>query len=134
MKIQRARNIADTQTFGKQDPYVIAHLLPEPFPNSVDESARPRTKCVEAGDTNPIWASEHEPTLKLPLGPEGRAKRFRLVLQLWNENAALDDLIGTADLPIPDPGTALNQPAKSKFYPVDTGGDIGISLMLSDRG
>ena len=130
--MQRARNLYDTQTFGKQDPYVIAHLLPEPVPEA-DEAARPRTQCVEAGDTNPIWAAEHEPTLKLPMGAGGRTKRFRLQLEIWNENAALDDLIGKVDLPVPDAGAALNQPAKSKFYAVDTGGDIGVSLMLSDR-
>ena len=125
VRVQRARNLKDTEFFGKQDPYVLCYLLPEQ-----EGAERPRTKCVEDGDTDPIWAADHDNVLKLPI-PQGDGPR-RLAVEIWNENAALDDLIGKLDVAVPGP-ELMHKPARSKFYSVDSGGDIGLSMSLGDR-
>jgi hypothetical protein len=125
VKAQRGRNLKDTQTFGKQDPYCRAYLLPGETPDA-------RTKCCEGGDTEPIWGVEHQPMLTLALPGEGESAKERLVVELWNENSMVDDLIGTIDMPLPGKET-LNKPAKSKFYSLDTGGEVGLQISMTDR-
>ena len=65
--------------------------------------------------------------LKIPI-PQGDGPR-RLAVEIWNENAALDDLIGKLDVAVPGP-ELMHKPARSKFYGVDSGGDIGLSMSL----
>jgi hypothetical protein len=56
----------------------------------------------------------------------------RVMVELWNENAVSDDLIGRCDMAVPAK-SALNQPAKSRFFTLDSGGEVGLSIALSDK-
>jgi hypothetical protein len=70
--------------------------------------------------------------LTLALPGEGESAKERLVVELWNENNMVDDLIGTIDMALPGKDT-LNKPAKSKFYSLDTGGEVGLQISMTDR-
>jgi len=147
--VQRARKLRNVQLFGTQDPYVVAYLVPEVLEGAL--GARQRTCAVQSGGESPAWsAEEHGSELRLPLPPPpeegggeegapgagggvlaGKPPRsFRLMVEVWNENLVLDDKIGAADLPLP---TELNRPGETKFYHLDTGGDIGLTVALADR-
>ena len=49
------------------------------------------------------------------------------MVEVWNENTMFDDLIGRTDLPLPSCNTS--QPgAAMRFYHLDTGGEIALSV------
>ena len=106
--IHGAKCLRNVQLLGRQDPYVIAVTLPS-------NSSFACTRSVLNGDTEPAWGAEHGNTLELePLtalaAPDGggggdgdggdgaetieREGDDTLLLEVWNANTIVDDLIG----------------------------------------
>ena len=53
LTVECARGLKDVQTFGTQDPYVLAYCAPG---GSVETA--PRTRSAEDGGISPVWADE----------------------------------------------------------------------------
>ena len=127
--LHRAARTADTQTFGKQDPYAAAELRPQEgnSSNAPDESAeadtRPRTLPCEGGGTEPRWDASHNHTLVLPLSSAPAAKE--LSLTLWNDNFLADDLIGTASTPLDSIKVGSS---RAQWLKLDTGGTLNCTI------
>ena len=129
--MQRARNLRDTQYFGKQDPYVLCYLLPEQ--EGAGPAVRPRTHAVMGGGTAPVWSVGDQGGAALRLRLPAVAGVVRVVVEVWNENTVHDNIIGRCDLPLP-PADELNRPAATRFHHLDTGGEIALSVALVERG
>ena len=88
-----------------------------------------RTDAVAGGGTAPVWLeANHNSVLRLQLpAPHAQTQPQeqpqRLVVEVWNENTMLDDLIGRTDLPLPSHSVTA-----TRFHRLDTGGDIAISV------
>ena len=90
--------------------------------------------------TGGAWASKSSPPRsrrrgtpgERTEGAEGEPAQERLVVEVWNENSMVDDLIGSVEMPILG-NDQLNKPAKSKFYSLDTGGELGLQISLTNR-
>jgi hypothetical protein len=110
------------QFFNPQDPYVQVTLLAN--------EATARTLYMEAGGTDPVWDETHENhlTLEIPddiLNDGTLACKF----EAWNENTALDDIIGTAELVLSAEDLQLSGGSgQSKEIPLDTGGALTIDI------
>jgi hypothetical protein len=114
VRVDSANGIRDMQTFGRQDPYVVATMLPS--------YEKRRTLPAFFGGTDPEWSSEEVNTLVLKVDengddsdvsdcgsdeyydPEQGPGQFKvssgtrtLLLELKNENSLQDDdFIGSA--------------------------------------
>ena len=82
VKVCRAKDLVDVQAFTNQDPYVKVTLLPKR-----EEVVKSQT--CEGGGSEPQWDA------MLELKPDKDCTAMEL--ELWNENVAIDELIGKAD-------------------------------------
>ena len=89
--VHRARNLRDTQTFGTQDPYVLATVFPS--------ETNARSQWSPGGGVEPIWPEDGEEgqaysntDIALPIA----SNTEYLQLELWHHNAYFghDDRIG----------------------------------------
>ena len=112
-----------SELYGTQDPYARAVLLDATGTTEIESR---RTHCVEAAEENVLWtAGGHEHALSFDLrahvaaaeasqraavalgmgggggGGGAGVARFMLALEVWNENVAMDDLVGRVLLPLP---------------------------------
>jgi hypothetical protein len=111
-----------SELYGTQDPYARAVLLDATGAHEIESR---RTHCVEAAEENVLWTAGDEHALSFDLrahvaaaeasqraavalgmgegGSDGVAgvARFMLALEVWNENVAMDDLVGRVLLPLP---------------------------------
>jgi hypothetical protein len=135
--------------FGKQDPFVLACLLPTKVLNA-------RTPTAAGGGMSPSWGGEEghplhfdlaflrrgataaTATARAPRGGGGGGGAVSaaslwptaLLLEVWNENAlSSDDLIGSCVLPLPRTEVGLGAPVK---VAVDTGGELELQLTVDD--
>jgi len=83
LNIHRAANIRDTETFGKQDPYVTV---------LIDGDKRGKSKVHQKGGTKPVWDYYEEFDL------DGKEHQVELVL--FNKEVMSDDFIGKGVYPI----------------------------------
>jgi hypothetical protein len=74
IEVHRATAIQDVNMFTKQDPYVLATMLP-------DKSATARTLEAYAGGTEPTWDEAHENSLVL----QWEETETELQLEIWNQ-------------------------------------------------
>ena len=81
--------LTDTQIFGAQDPFCIVKL---------GGSTTARTGAHEAGDCDPVWDGGGDPAALQPrmVLPVPDPAPSLVEIECWNENAAVDDLIGKA--------------------------------------
>jgi hypothetical protein len=110
VKICRAKDIQDVQALSKQDPYVKVTLLPK-------REEVMQSKTCEGGGSDPQWDS------MLTLAADKDC--VSMELELWNENMAIDELIGKAEVSVSMEcfGTGRRQ-----WIPVDTGGEILVAI------
>ena len=80
LEVHCAKNLQNTQTFGAQDPYVVASLG---NPTAAEQWQSHRTLAIESGGTNPIWSGAHNNAMDFVFGAGTPAE---LSIQLWNEN------------------------------------------------
>ena len=114
-----AKGIKNTQYWGDQDPYINAVLHPS--------GAVRRSKPHTGGGVEPAWsAEEHQANLEFDVDSGDTHVR----IELWNENTALDDLIGAVELQIASI-TATSQDEGNQVLPLDTGGDVSLVAFLS---
>ena len=106
LEVLKAKDLPNVQSFGAQDPYVIATLLPA-------ETSSIQSHTVTSGGTDPAWNGQY--------ALQGDPEAIALRLQIYNENIAVDDLIGTAELPISDPAFGNG---RKTWYPLVEGGRI----------
>ena len=126
--VHRAEGITNTQMFGAQDPYVAAALMRTPV-GGEERAPVSTARCAasESGGVAPVWDDgvNDNVDFKLLLKPDADASWLRL--QLFNENAVNDDLIGTAEIRFFDQGHFSGYGQKS-WYPVDSGGRIEATI------
>ena len=106
LEVLKAKDLPNVQSFGAQDPYVVATLLPA-------ETASVQTHTVASGGTEPAWNGQY--------AMQGDNDATALRLQIFNENMAVDDVIGNVELPVSDP-TFGN--GRKTWYPLAEGGRI----------
>lgn len=114
VRVNSAHGIRDVQTFGRQEPYVVATMLPS--------YEKRRTLAAVLGGTNPEWGAEEvnrlvlkveESTdsdtesdsdsdgkeLTLNTSSNSTTEKKTLLLELWNENSLQeDDFIGSTSV------------------------------------
>ena len=88
VQVHRGVEIRNVQTFGAQDPYVVASLLWKQ-----ESLSSQRGPTAPGGGTEPSWESK-------PILLPSTQKPQSLLLEVWNENTAIDDRIGQARLDI----------------------------------
>jgi hypothetical protein len=110
LKICRAKDLQDVQALTKQDPYVKVALLPK------REEVGQSVTC-EGGGSDPQW----DAMITLAADKDCIA----MEIELWNENVAIDELIGKAEISVSMEcfGTGRRQ-----WIPVDTGGEILLAI------
>jgi hypothetical protein len=157
IEIVRAEGIRDISTFGSMDPYCqIRCLQPSTSCRSVgavggddehdksslgnaqeyspldevcpDCGGQARTSTVSSGNTDPCWAGTKRADRILVVTPDGRANR--ILLQVWNENLAIDDLIGQVELElgqVAEQGVRRQSDCSTIELELDTGGTVQIT-------
>eukprot|EP00937_MAST-01D_sp_MAST-1D-sp2_P008268 g8268.t1 len=99
--IVMAKDLQDVQSFSQQDPYVKITLLPMGKTGSEKNRAKyvAQTKAVQGGGVCPHWDDplEYNTKVSLPLAPGAIA----VSVEVWNENAITDDIIGSAQIKLP---------------------------------
>ena len=97
------KDLQDVQTFSAQDPYVKITLLPMGKTGGTAEldksKFQARTNAVLGGGVCPHWDDplEYNTKLCVPLAPGATS----IAIEVWNENAVVDDIIGTTTLKLP---------------------------------
>ena len=80
--------------FTVQDPFV-KFMIP------TVEDFEKQTKMVEAGGISPTWLKEHDNSFDFELqAKDVPDSTLKILLEIWNENAIMDDLIGSATIEI----------------------------------
>eukprot|EP00936_MAST-01D_sp_MAST-1D-sp1_P002639 g2639.t1 len=78
---------------------------PSELASDVADVSVASSACTSGDGTNPVWdVLDAGATLRLPLGRArefvGAGRRARLVIEVWNANWLLDDLIGSTELDV----------------------------------
>jgi hypothetical protein len=130
--VHRAEGLANAQMFGAQDPYVHAQLM------RTDVGGEPRAPvstarnaAAESGGVAPAWDDGVNDSVdfKLLLKPDPDASWLKL--EVMNENAVNDDVIGSAEIRFFDQGNFDGYGQKA-WYPVDTGGRLEATVNFCD--
>jgi len=130
--VHRAEGLANAQMFGAQDPYVHAQLMRTAVggePRAPVSTAR--NAAAESGGVAPVWDDGVNDSVdfKLLLKPDPDASWLKL--EVMNENAVNDDVIGSAEIRFFDQGNFDGYGQKA-WYPVDTGGRLEATVNFCD--
>jgi hypothetical protein len=117
--------LADTQIFGAQDPFCIVKL----------GGSTGRTRAHEAGDCEPVWDGGDDPAALQPrmVLPVPDPAPSLVEIECWNENTAVDDLIGKgalalATLPDIADGGASGAAGWQRELALEPGGALQVTL------
>ena len=128
---------------GCMDPYVVAHLLPEP---GACDSSQPPPKCrsgtARDGGADPSWkssgtvafrgsvyGSDKVDCLRLPVEPASRRKNRTVLLEIWNKCLLGDKFVGSALVQLPPFSAHLHTfPVGDLWHAVNTGGWLQCSV------
>ena len=120
VSFHQARGLRETQTIGRQDPFVVAAVEPA----VVAGGSRKRTLCCDGGGSHPVWGLEHRNQVAFPLTDDTEA----LVIEIWNENWTVHDIIGTVRVPLAAHFRGGARLSACRWLPVDTGGELQVTL------
>jgi Ca2+-dependent lipid-binding protein len=118
--VESASSLQSVAYWGKQDPYVSASTGP-------DRAITKRTAAHKEGDTDPKWDHTLRNHMVLDLTQEATCSE--LVVELFAEGVASDDLIGSTTLELPEGWTSfLEGAAVTKELKIDTGGTLKLKF------
>ena len=116
--MHRGVQITNVQTFGTQDPYVIASLLERG--REAASFATERGPTAIGGGTDPIWDEDSIMCL------ESTSSAKVLMLEVWNANTAIDDKIGKVEINVSN--AAQFSLGKRMVCTLDTSGAIEATI------
>jgi hypothetical protein len=125
----KAESLLDLNMMSAMDPYLMAILIP----GSAETTSACSTSC-EGGGVAPVWDDGINETLDNKLLLPEHGSPTSLALEIWDENTAMDEKIGTVTIPIQgvDVEKEYGGMGKREWHKVDTGGRLEVTVMFSE--
>jgi hypothetical protein len=121
VEVLRATCLKEKQMLGSQAPYAMVTLLPS--------QTSKRTLSVSGGGTTPTWTGAHENEMAFKLS-EGEKGASELLLEVWSDNLAMDEIIGSCKVQLPANKELFGE---ATWYKLDAGGWVDCNLSFTEE-